>query len=741
MKHLFFTLILLIISTLYARGQSAKITPVLDSLYRLTYTNYSTGIGLSYADRLIEEAKAIGNTQYENSAIQLKAGSYVNLGLFPQLQSLADSVEVNRFRAKSPATYYYVKFILSQSYNYQGKYRLAINVAQELYDDSQGYEDETLEYYEDGQVQPPLKTGNRLNALSCLGTAEYCMSHWEKSIEYYEECIAIAQKWPKQLIAELRDAYDGRMLASLKLSDNERKLRYIKEFEDFMVEYKKSANRPTDVDENYAMFEFYIYDGYVNAYTAIGDYDKAKEYAAISRYTLSTITQAYNNIAGTFYSTMAKYAMTIGDYRKAMIYADSAAYYNRDFDSSSELEALKVKLDANHMMRNFNADYDIAKRILTLSDSLTAEMKNSNIDEISTLLGMDKLKIEAQETEMRNHRYLTIAIGALLLSIAAAFSYIQLQKRRRERDMRQLLSEQNELLAQEVARQTSELRDKNEEITTQNEVLFVKNKIISESHREMTDSINYAKRIQRALLPDINDLQNGLEIEGIFTFYRPRDIVSGDFYWGRKRDDSLLLLCADCTGHGVPGAFMSLIGNTILNEISSRSEYIAPSDILCMLDAQIIDALNHGENLDVNDGMDVALINLNPNTLQLDYALARRPIYIVRDGVLQEFKGTKRSIGDRDERSCELSFEGGTIQLQKGDSIYIFSDGIADQFGGATEENPHGKRLKSCGLKTLIQDIATLPIEQQHNTFSQRFDKWIGDCPQIDDITLIGIRV
>lgn len=713
----------------------------LDYLYKDSYANYSTYHGLSILDTLIVESQKFNARNYEASALQLKAGSYINLGMHDRIQELADSAENFGMKNNIKHTYYYIKYILAQSYNYQGKYRLAMNVAMELYDDSNGYENETVEANPTTRAATPLKITNRINSLACLATAEYCMKHWEESIAYQEECIKITDRWPKLLIAERRDAFDGRMLAALKIDDKQRALRYTKEFEDYLEEYKKTKDDFRSEDENYQMYEFYIHDAYTNIYISIGELEKTKPHVAKMKNIVSQIDQAHDNIAGTYFSTLAKYALATQDYAQACVYADSAAYYTHGFDSSAELDALKLKLDANHGMSNFPQDYDIAQEVLALAESMAHETNESNVEEMSTLLGMDKLKIEAQEAKIKQQTWMMGLIAIAILALAGIAILIEVQKKRREQEKQRILSEQNIRLEQEVARQTKELRDMNEEITTQNEILDERNRIISETNREITDSISYAQRIQNALLPDLKPFDNKYGLSGIFTIFHPHDIVSGDFYWAKEHEGRLMIACADCTGHGVPGAFMSMIGTTILNELCAPGIKAEPSQMLTKLDKQIINALSNKNEDNVKDGMDIALISYNPNNLTMEYALARRPIYVVKNGELIEIKGTKRSIGDRDEKSSELPFEGGSMQMQRGDVIYLFSDGIADQFGSADDDHPHGKRLKSIGLRRLLQTVCSMPADQQRDAIERAFEDWKGNCPQTDDVSLIGVII
>ncbi len=251
---------------------------------------------------------------------------------------------------------------------------------------------------------------------------------------------------------------------------------------------------------------------------------------------------------------------------------------------------------------------------------------------------------------------------------------------------------------------------------------------------EITDSINYAKRIQSSILPDINKLKESFK--DAFILFHPRDIVSGDFYWFDKLDDErFVLVCADSTGHGVPGAFMSMIGSTLLQDIVTRKRISRPSEILGLLDKQIFSTLNQNVELGVsNDGMDMVICEFNLKTRHIRFASAMRPVIIVLDGEPYYIKGNRSSVGG--ESVIDKYFDDQEYYLSEGDTIYLFSDGLPDQFGGID-----GKKMKIARLKRIIEQVTKLPMSEQKEALSKFFYDWKGDYDQVDDVLLMGVRV
>jgi ligand-binding sensor domain-containing protein/serine phosphatase RsbU (regulator of sigma subunit) len=280
------------------------------------------------------------------------------------------------------------------------------------------------------------------------------------------------------------------------------------------------------------------------------------------------------------------------------------------------------------------------------------------------------------------------------------------------------LVEQKLFLQNEVASQTILLRKQKAEIERKN--------------RDITDSINYAKKIQASILPPLSQLKSAFHDS--FIYFAPRDIVSGDFYWFYQAKDYFTVSIADCTGHGVPGAFMSMIGSTLLNDIIKAQPGISPSTILENLDREIKILLQKNSVDQTQDGMDISILEIHIPTRKVRLASAKRPVFLYINNELTIYKGTRRSIGELttdDTRFINIEY-----QLSKGDLIYMFSDGYTDQFGG-----PLGKKFMKVGVENLLEQIRHKNMEEQYATIVSNFTNWKGELDQVDDVIFLGIKL
>jgi serine phosphatase RsbU (regulator of sigma subunit) len=261
-----------------------------------------------------------------------------------------------------------------------------------------------------------------------------------------------------------------------------------------------------------------------------------------------------------------------------------------------------------------------------------------------------------------------------------------------------------------------------------------KNKEIESKQKDITDSIQYAKRIQFAVLPNEETIYRSIPLS--FIFYNPKDIVSGDFFWFYElNSDEYILVCADSTGHGVPGAFMTIIGSSILNQTVIDKKISEPGLILEELDQQINFTLKQQKDSDltVQDGMDLSLIKVNKVSKTIVFTSAKRPAVLVREKVIHEYKGSKLSIGGL--RSGEKKFEETTINYKEDDMLYLFTDGYADQFGGEQSKKFTYKRLRE-----LLLSIHRLRTNEQKVKLEDTIKSWQGENEQIDDMLVIGIK-
>ena len=277
-----------------------------------------------------------------------------------------------------------------------------------------------------------------------------------------------------------------------------------------------------------------------------------------------------------------------------------------------------------------------------------------------------------------------------------------------------------------IENQRQEVEHKNTEITHQKE-------LVEEKQKEIIDSINYAQRIQQAVLTG-EDVWNKISKES-FIVFKPRDIVSGDFYWAHVLPNGRAIFAlADCTGHGVPGGFMSMLGNAFLNELVVENKLFKADEILNRLREKVIAALLQKGQSNQKDGMDMALCVWNKMDNTLEFAGANNSLYLVRENELLEYKGDKMPIGTYLEENKKFTAQ--KIQLQANDFIYLSTDGFADQFGG-----PKGKKLKYKKLEQLLVEQSLNSALQQKQALENAFNEWKSNYEQTDDVSVVGVKV
>ena len=307
------------------------------------------------------------------------------------------------------------------------------------------------------------------------------------------------------------------------------------------------------------------------------------------------------------------------------------------------------------------------------------------------------------------------------------------KQRRSNNEIMQMLEQKK----QEIEQQSLALYETSTELQWQTENALRLYDEIEQQKQDITDSIQYARRIQTALLPEktfINEILNDY-----FVLFRPRDIVSGDFYWVSAKTEKTMVAVADCTGHGVPGAFMSILGITFLNEIAQNDNLHADT-ILNQLREQVIKSLKQtGKDLENKDGMDMALCIIDWENARIEYAGANIPLVLLRStssspDELIEVSPDRMPIGIYEHTT--KPFTRHTIPVLSGDCIYLFSDGFCDQFGGSDL-----KKFKKKNLKKMLTEIHTLSMTEQKKRLKQILDKWRGDLPQVDDILMLGIKI
>ncbi len=330
--------------------------------------------------------------------------------------------------------------------------------------------------------------------------------------------------------------------------------------------------------------------------------------------------------------------------------------------------------------------------------------------------------------------------GMIILVISGVYSYIKLRLSYLEKAKKEL--------EKEVLKRTEEIRNQNEELEAQKEELETQKEEIetqrdhAEEQRDQIEaqneeiqaSIRYAHRIQTAALPPKNQLD--IILKDYFILNKPRDIVSGDFFWVAQNESLVFFSVGDCTGHGVPGAFMSMLGLSALNDIVKSLQICKASTILNLLRERIQESLHQLAESEMvsNDGMDISLCIFDPQTNKLQFAGAHNPLYIIRNGEMQVISADKMEIGSHHVEKQE--FTNNELQCKRGDYLYLFSDGFADQFGG-----PHGKKYKYLKFKEFLLSIQKEPMQRQKWLLDEEIESWKGKFPQVDDIMVMGVRV
>ncbi len=255
-------------------------------------------------------------------------------------------------------------------------------------------------------------------------------------------------------------------------------------------------------------------------------------------------------------------------------------------------------------------------------------------------------------------------------------------------------------------------------------------KMLGEQNEEISISFRYAERIQKALLPDEKDFKE--LFADYFLFYRPKNIVGGDFYWTSERGEHTILSVGDCTGHGIPGALITMLGISALNDIVKSQKETHPNVILKKLRGQIVGELNESDNLNHYDGMDIAICSVNPNSQSFMFAGANSSILVVRQNEMIEIKGNNMPVGPFWD---DTDFTVREIGYQPGDMIYLFTDGYKNQFGQRID-----KKFGKQRFKELIRNIRHQNLDEQKRAMQENFNQWKGNKDQVDDVTVLGVK-
>ncbi len=444
-----------------------------------------------------------------------------------------------------------------------------------------------------------------------------------------------------------------------------------------------------------------------------GDMDKALEYYNRSL----VLEQAANNLSGqgAALHSFGSVFKEMGDYENAISFYERALEMAQEAQDNFLLKTIYESLSETYFVKG---DHFLAYSFLQLhnvvKDSLFNEESNRRVAELESTYEFEqqqkeilhlKTDSDLQQLRIKHANYIIAGIGVILLIVAVLTFFIIKENR-------------------EIKRTKVLLEKKNEKITDQK-------MIIEEKNFNITESINYAKHVQQSVL---NFSVSSEKKDTSFILFKPKDIVSGDFFWYGEQGEVDIFVTADCTGHGVAGAFMTVIGVSLLNQIVNQDNVTDPKTILQRLDSKIKEALTQEHTSSNTYSIDLAICVINQSRKEVTYSGANRPLYYFGQDGFNEIKPTKSSIGDslRDEKH----FENHLITIQKGDRFYMTSDGYADQFGG-----DRGKKYMTKRLKQLLQDIQPLPLKKQKERLKAEIEDWMKDTEQTDDIIVTGFEV
>ncbi len=448
----------------------------------------------------------------------------------------------------------------------------------------------------------------------------------------------------------------------------------------------------------------YIGDAYIAQQKfneALSYYSKALKSTAELGDNLNTVN-CYNGL-GNAYEQKGNYKEAIQYYNKALLTSKEADYKLGIMNACSNLASANEKSHFYKEALYFNKLYN------NIKDTILNEKSFKQTSELNARYEVDKKEKEIllltkdqqlKDKSLKEQRLLRIGLmsGLGLFLILSFLLYNRYRLKQRANIL--------------LEKQKQEIHQKN--------VLI-------------TDSIDYAKTIQEAILPDEEQLSACFT--DYFILYKPKDIVSGDFYWVGKKEDKIICAVADCTGHGVPGAFTSLLGNNIIENIIQTTSAPDPGSILSKLNNELLIRFSKGKTKEnVKHAMDIALISIDKKKMQLQYAGAKNPLYVIRDSILTEIKADKFSTGITGKDDISVKYTNHVMDLQKGDLLYLFSDGFPDQKGG-----PEKKKFYYQPFKELLLKVHQLPLKEQKRQLDETIVNWIGNSEQIDDILIMGI--
>lgn len=695
-----------LIKVLEQQGDSTKIKTLLNLAY--AYGDINTETGLSYGNSAIQLSQTLAYPKFEIRALQSIAYLYSiqskNLTAFTTYQKALTIAEKNKLK------------------NYSSE--VCLDIA-DLYYNSDSTK-KALKYYNTA-IKYAKENKNKsleLLPLNGLATLYYNQSQYDKSLAYYMEAMNISETLGNkggiaQSMQNIGNVHFANKNFDVALTYYQDALKYNKEIGNkeaiagctnnigVMYEQKKMYDKALDYYLNALVLKKELKDkrGTENTLLNIGNIYSLKKNTekAIEYYTNTLIIgQELNDKNG-----MALVNINLGKlYLKEKKHAKALAYLKEGLRLSKELNRKNFTQSAYEELaelysekKDYKSAYKYQQLYTTIKDTILNEVTTKNIAELQTKYETEKKdqQISILNAQQEKQKVILFAsLGGVILFIILSILLFTLF-RTKEKSNLQLSAANNQL---ELSKQ------------------------------QILDSINYAKTIQDSILPSKAEMKQLLP--NSFIFFQPKDIVSGDFYWVSEQNERIFLALADCTGHGVPGAFMSMVGNTLLNEVINNLKVKETAKILTLLNEGVIKTLHSNTLYSKNkDGMAITLLAYDKKTSSIEIALAGQMVFYIKNNEVVDLKGIHTSIGE----NINTPFVSEKINVEKGMSIYLTSDGFLDQFGGKPRKKFTRKRFKE-----LILSIHKNSMEVQQEKTSTSFNDWKGKHVQIDDVLVIGIH-
>jgi serine phosphatase RsbU (regulator of sigma subunit)/Tfp pilus assembly protein PilF len=556
----------------------------------------------------------------------------------------------------------------------------------------------------------------------------------DKAFEYFTKALSIAKKEENKNL-EMRILIN---IGAIYFANDSKLYNITKAIQVFENAYKVALQ----LNEIYYVSK--ILNNLGQVYFMQGNYEKAQDYffkaaeAAEETGDINIKSIIFSNIARTLLNLnkanagekYIKESIKLANESNSKInLKDAYSIYTMILEKQGKfkeaLEYYKLSSNLKDTIYNQEKEKDIAKR------ELSYEYQKKQLADSLKYLEEQKIKdlqISEQKAKIKQEETIKYAFGFGFLLLALMLG-ILFQSFNQKKKANVLLTKQKE----EIAEQNFKLEEQKMKIEAINVNLSHLNDQLAEKNKDITDSIHYAKRIQEALLSGHKILQHSFP--EFFIMFRPRDIVSGDYYYANSLQGRYTIFSvADCTGHGVPGAFMSLLGISFLNEIITDKRTVYPDEILNQLRHKVISSVSQDEHKMQKDGMDMALCVVDHFTNKLYFAGANNSLIIIRNGEIIDMKADKMPVGLYGGDMVPFTLK--EFDLTEGDCLYMHSDGYPDQFGG-----PKGKKFKSSQIKEMLLNIHTYSMESQKAYVEDTFDNWTLSYPQIDDVTLMGVKI